>query len=203
MSATDILRDEHRVIDQVVCCLEKLASQSSAQGKLDGESARQAIDFFHAFADQCHHVKEEAHLFPLMETKGFSPQFGPTNVMRAEHDEGRRFLKILASAIDDAAAGKQDAVQRFSSNAFAYAHMLREHIAKEDQRLFPMADEAFTGADQEALLSAFENVEDQQAHAETHAKYLRVADTLAKRFGVPRSIAVTTSPCCHHAAAQH
>jgi hemerythrin-like domain-containing protein len=203
MSPTDILRGEHRVIEQVVACLEKLANQSCTQGKLDGEAARQAIDFFQTFADRCHHVKEESHLFPLMETKGFSPHSGPTSVMRAEHDEGRRFLKILENTIDDAVAGKPEAVQRFATNAHGYARLLREHIDKEDHRLFPMADNALTGTDQQSLLSAFENVEDQQAHAETHAKYLRLADALAKRFGVPRCVPASTSTCCHHAAAQH
>jgi hypothetical protein len=52
-------------------------------------------------------------------------------------------------------------------------------------------------------LRAFENVEDQQAHAETHAKYVGLADALAKRFAVPQCVPSSTSTCCHHAAARH
>ena len=203
MLATEILRGEHRVIEQVVGCLEKLAHQCITEGKLDQQSAHQALDFFQTFADRCHHVKEEAHLFPLLEAKGFPSDCGPTSVMRAEHDQGRRFMQSLADAVDGAAAGKAEAVQQFASNAQAYARLLRDHIAKEDQRLFPMTDQALTGADQEALVAAFESVEDQQAHAETHAKYLRLADELAKRLGVPRSAPAAASVCCHHAATGH
>jgi hemerythrin-like domain-containing protein len=202
MLATDVLRGEHRVIEQVVACLEKLADSCKVQGKLDRTSARQAIDFFQTFADRCHHHKEEAHLFPLLEARGFPPSSGPTSVMRAEHDLGRRLLRDVVNAIDAAAAGEPDAAQRFVGNALAYAHLLREHIAKEDQRLFPMTDEALTGTDQEALMAAFDNVENQEMHAETHAKYLELADDLAKRLGVPRSTSAATTSCCHHAAAR-
>jgi hemerythrin-like domain-containing protein len=200
MLATDVLRGEHRVIEQVVGCLEKLAKLCATQGKLDRDSARQIIDFFQTFADRCHHHKEEAHLFPLLEAKGFPPSSGPTSMMRAEHDPGRRLLKSLVGAMDAAAAGEPDAVQRFVGNALAYARLLRDHIAKEEQRLFPMANEALTDTDQETLLSAFDDMENQEMHVETHAKYLRLADELAKLFGVPRGAPSSAGSCCHHAA---
>src|SRR5262249_47051459 len=104
---------------------------------------------------------------------------------------------------DNAAAGKAEAVQQFASDAQAYARLLRDHIAKEDQRLFPMTDQALTGADQEALVAAFESVEDQQAHAETHVKYLRLADEWAKHIGVARGVTASATACCHHAATNH
>jgi len=55
MYATDAFRSEHRVIEQVLGRLEKIAEQCALDGSLDIHSARQAIDFFQNFADRCHH----------------------------------------------------------------------------------------------------------------------------------------------------
>jgi hemerythrin-like domain-containing protein len=71
MRPTEILSSEHRVIEQVLDCLERIADNCSAQGSLNRESAEAAIDFFRTFADRCHHGKEETYLFPAMEACGF------------------------------------------------------------------------------------------------------------------------------------
>jgi hemerythrin-like domain-containing protein len=106
MLATEILKDEHRVIEQVLNCLERIADVCAAERKLDGRSALHALDFFRSFADGCHHRKEEAHLFPALEAKGFPPKTGPTAVMRAEHTECRQHVQAMASVVEDAAKEK-------------------------------------------------------------------------------------------------
>jgi hemerythrin-like domain-containing protein len=200
MKATDILMSEHRVIEQVLGCLEALARQALADGKLDGASARQALDFFRHFADGCHHGKEERHLFPLMEFRGFPREGGPTGVMLHEHEEGRRHIRAMAEAVESAAAGDGAAVGRFADRVQSYARLLREHIFKEDNRLFPMANHALRGGDQEALLKSFGRVEQQEMGEGTHEKYLRLADELAERCSVPKqSTPVDCCACSHHA----
>lgn len=183
MRPTEILENEHRVIEQVLSCLEKIADQGLAQGKLDEMSARQALDFFQTFADGCHHGKEENHLFPLMEAKGFPRQGGPTGVMLHEHEEGRQHIRAMREAL--AAAGQESALREFARHAHGYVDLLRQHIFKEDQRLFPMANQVFSAEDQARLLDRFAHVENHEMHEGTHEKYLELADELAKRFHVP------------------
>jgi hemerythrin-like domain-containing protein len=192
MHATDVLTGEHRVIQQVLDCLEVLAHQARLTGEVDQDSARQAVDFFRTFADQCHHRKEEEHLFPALEARGLPRQHGPTGVMRAEHDQGRQHLQAMVAALD---AGD---VLSFAGQAAAYVSLLRDHILKEDYRLFPMADHVLTETDQEALLTAFADVEDRELHRGTHQKYLRLANELADRLGVARAreTAAQGQACC-------
>jgi hemerythrin-like domain-containing protein len=201
MKATDILMGEHRVIEQVLGCLEALASQAIEDGRLDGTSARKTLDFFRNFADGCHHGKEERHLFPLLESRGFPREGGPTGVMLHEHEEGRKHVHAMGEAIEGAAAGIREAVFRFTSHARSYARLLREHIIKEDNRLFPMANQALSGRDQDALSKSFGMVEDLEMGEGTHEKYLRLADELSERFHVPRAGAGAHAcgTCGHHA----
>jgi hemerythrin-like domain-containing protein len=200
MKPTDILSDEHRVIEQVLACLERIAADCQAAGRLDGISAEQAVDFFRNFADRCHHGKEEAHLFPAMEAKGFPRDGGPTGVMLHEHDQGRAYVRGMAQAIVGAAAGQREAIARFVENARDYIALLAEHIQKEDHCLFAMADQAFTSDDQARLLDVFHRVEHEEMGAGAHEKYVTLADELAARWGVPVAMKSQAASCGCHAA---
>ena len=187
MNVTDILVNEHRVIEQVLNCLEKIIEQATAAGRLDEEPAREAIDFLRTFADRCHHGKEEAHLFPLMQARGFGGGCGPVAVMLREHELGRLYVGGMDGAIEGASKGDADALQWFVQHGQSYIRLLREHIQKEDHCLFPSANRALKEPDQQQLLAAFEKMEAEERGAGTHEKYLALANRLADRFGVSRA----------------
>ena len=184
MRPTDILMQEHRVIEQVLACLEKMADRCAAGQDLDVPSAEQALDFFRTFADRCHHGKEESILFPLMESRGFSRDQGPTGVMLHEHEEGRRFVRAMADALSRSTLDAGAARHAFIDPARAFVALLREHIHKEDHCLFPMANQALTEPDQQQLVDSFEKVEHEDLGPETHQRYVSLANELAERFGV-------------------
>lgn len=199
MNPTDILKGEHRVIEQVLDCLEQISAECGTQGRLEPEPARDAIHFFRKFADRCHHGKEEAHLFPAMEAKGFPRDGGPTGVMLHEHEAGRGHIRAMDDAIEQAAAGDATAVAQFCEHAVGYVELLREHISKEDHCLFGMADRAFNAEDQAALLAKFEHVEAHDMGEGTHQRFLELANRLADRFHVARAQA----PACHACGCGH
>jgi hemerythrin-like domain-containing protein len=198
MKPSDILSREHRVIEQVLDCLEKMAVQGEDSGQLDEQSIAEALDFFRNFADRCHHGKEEAHFFPAMEAKGFPRASGPTGVMIHEHDLGRHRVAGMSEALAAAQAGDASGPTRFAEHARAFIVLLRGHIEKEDHCLFALANEAFTEIDQQQLLDAFTQVESEVESEEmghgTHEKYLQIADRLADRYGVAK--AHSASPPC-------
>jgi hemerythrin-like domain-containing protein len=201
MKPTEILMAEHRVIEQVLNCLEKMTKKAAAGAPIDRHDAQDAVDFFRMFADKCHHGKEEAQLFPAMEAHGFPREGGPTGVMMKEHDLGRQHVRGIAAAIDGAASGDPKAQSQFVEHASGFLNLLRQHIDKEDHCLFTMADQALSETDQKNLLTAFENVERNEMGAGTHEKYLGIANRLADRYGVPRATESATEHshnCCGH-----
>jgi hemerythrin-like domain-containing protein len=186
MQPTDILMTEHRLIEQVLTCLEKIVQQAEAEKKLEKQSALEAIDFCRSFADGCHHVKEEAHLFPVMQANGFSGGCSPVAVMQREHELGRLYIQGMAAAVESAAEGEPEALKWFIQHGKSYVTLLREHIHKEDTCLFPAANHRLAQPDQQELLVAFEKVEAEEIAMGTQEKYQALANQLADRFGVAR-----------------
>jgi hemerythrin-like domain-containing protein len=148
---TQILSDEHRIIERVLGAVEKLAK--GPVGAL--EPWKKAIEFIRGFADQCHHFKEEKVLFPAMEAHGIPSEGGPIGMMLMEHEEGRSYVRSMLAALSLVEAKNEAAKESLLGNAQAYCRLLREHIQKEDEILFRMADEVISAEEQKKLLAAF------------------------------------------------
>jgi len=145
--ATADLRHEHEVILQALGVLERAADVLAAGQPLSESTLADLIEFLRTFADRCHHGKEEDRLFPAMRAKGVG---GTLAVFLEEHEEGRGYLRTLASGAP--AAERAAAARR-------YVGMLREHIERENEVLFPLADGLFSAEEHGALARAYEEVE--------------------------------------------
>jgi hemerythrin-like domain-containing protein len=64
-------------------------------------------------------------------------------------------------------------------NLAAYVKLLKEHIVKEDNVLFAMAEKALTNHDQTVLAEAFEKTEANEMGEGVHEKYHKIAHELA------------------------
>ena len=180
MKATQILTEEHRVIERVLTALEVAATRVS-----QGEEVRPAFFinsalFIKNFADGCHHKKEEGALFTAMKAAGLSTESGPLFFMLADHEKGRLFTKEMRAAAEKWEAGDQSARGAVVQNALGYVALLRQHISKEDGILFPMADRIIPPEQQEQVAATFERIEQEEIGEGVHEKYLALAEVLEK-----------------------
>jgi len=182
MQPTDILSAEHRVIEQVLDCLERLAAAARGSTGLDRERAGQALEVLRTYADRCHHGKEEDRLFPLMERRGLPRHVGPIAVMLDDHKVGRSLIRQMGDALEDTGP---EAARRFADAASGYVELLRDHIAKEDGVLFPLAESLLDDAARQDLRAEFERFEREDLEPGTVARMRALADGLARHFDVP------------------
>lgn len=173
--ATEMLSDEHRVIERVLDVIEKLTQDSVASSL---ESWKKVLDFARHFADQCHHLKEERILFPAMEEHGIPNDGGPIGMMLIEHEEGRSYVRSMFAALARVEANDEAAQESLLASARAYIRLLREHIQKEDQVLFRIADDVIPVEEQKQLLRAFEEHEVGEMGTGIHEKYLVIVQAL-------------------------
>ena len=92
-----ILTDEHRLIEQVLGSLETFTDRMAGEPETNRQTVCEFAEFFRRFVDECHHGKEEEHLFVRMNAYGFSTDAGPVSAMLSEQGEGREHLTALAT----------------------------------------------------------------------------------------------------------
>ena len=77
----------------------------------------------------------------------------------------------------------------YAQHALAYVDLLRQHINKEDEILFRMAQTMLSQAQDAELIAAFRRAEHDDMGSGTHERMLGIADALADAYGVPRASA--------------
>jgi hemerythrin-like domain-containing protein len=180
MTPTETLKHEHHVILMVLKAAARELSFIDERESVHGATVEQMVDFFRHFADECHHAKEEQHLFPAMVRRGVAQENGPIGVMLHEHELGRGFVRQIAESVSAAAAGDSQAREQLRSALDSYITLLRQHIDKENKVLFPLADSVLTADDQKQLQEAFDRVEAEEIGEGVHEKYHQLAHDLAE-----------------------
>jgi len=135
---TQTLSDEHQIILNVIDAAYKECTEIENGKALNVEFFQETIDFIKNFADKFHHAKEEDILFKAMLENFENMHCNPIPVMLHEHDESRGFVKGMEQGISE------NNTKKILENTKAYCILLQSHIDKEDNVLYPMAEESLT-----------------------------------------------------------
>lgn len=177
--ALEQLQNEHEAIKTMLRVIEAVCEKLEAKGDVNPDDLDQMADFIKIFADTCHHHKEEKILFPKMAERGIPVEGGPLGVMLYEHNLGRDFVRGMNEGI--AKYRNEGDSSHFVGNARGYASLLDGHIDKENDILYPLAENVIAPEEMEALLQEFNRVESEHIgegkHDEYHALLNRLVET--------------------------
>jgi hemerythrin-like domain-containing protein len=179
-TATKNLENDHVYILKLIDVMRSIVQSE----KPDVEHIEKVIIIIRNFADGLHHAKEENHFFPALEEKGFSRDKGPVAMMLFEHNQGRIFVKGISESVELYKKGIEPALDDIYRNMSGYAELLTNHIAKENNVLFRLADNILTETEQNNLLYKFEGIERKQAAGENINDYVAQIKDLASHYKV-------------------
>lgn len=152
--ATKNLEDDHIYILRLIDVLETMTKHPAPEIA----DLEEAVELIKNYADGLHHAKEENLLFPLMAERGFSITQGPVAVMLHEHTLGREYVRGMSENIQLLKDGDLSALNLVTANILGYSELLQNHIYKENNILFSMADSALSESDHHSLNQQFENL---------------------------------------------
>ena len=167
MQSVERLKAEHDLIERGLSLLDKAVARLEAGQPLPEGFPQWAPRFFQQFADQCHHAKEEDVFFPVLKQRGIPEQGGPIGVMLHEHGLGRDCVARMRGASQ---AQPFDA-RRFAEAARQYVPLLRQHIFKENNVLFRMAERVMSEADDADVTGRFSQVEQERGLTGWHENF--------------------------------
>lgn len=219
-----LLTHEHHYILKVVHGLSAIDEALVRGQPPDLARLRGVVAFMREFADQCHHAKEEAILFPAMEAKGVPHDGCPLEGLLREHrgkpwmactpirrskrliggghrghgprcaelkkgrsalfqhsDRRRERVGALAAAIEAVDQGDPAGTAALREAIAGTQQLYPNHIWKEDQMVFPMAERLFSAEELAALHARFEQAEVELG--QDHDRYVAFADGMAALLG--------------------
>lgn len=117
---------------EILKSLDGLAE--AVKGDVSNDAVQKFLDFTRDFAEP-HHHKEEKVLFPKLEQKGIPNEGGPIGMMLLEHKAKRGYVENLQKAL---LSGDETKIKE---NALAIINLMRDHIYKEDNILYPCVED--------------------------------------------------------------
>jgi hemerythrin-like domain-containing protein len=147
--ATADLRREHEWISRALVVLERLGRRLAARRPVEETTLKDLVALLRRLADQCHHGKEEGHLYPSMREKGL-PADGRLRAVLSAHSESRDYLGTLS--------GVPSPAERAAA-ALLYVKVTREHLETENREVLPVADRIFGPAEQAELARCYREME--------------------------------------------
>jgi hemerythrin-like domain-containing protein len=187
-AAITIIKDEHRAFAAVLQALSWLAAEIGA-GRMapDFRLLDAILHYVKAFPDKLHHPKEDAFIYARLRAR--RPEAAALiNELEAEHVAGRRLIAALAAAIERYRGNAAQGFPAFESAAHAYIDFHWAHMRREEDVALPLAREALTPEDWQAIDAAFESNDDplvgHAAGREVHELFRRIVALAPPPIGV-------------------
>jgi hemerythrin-like domain-containing protein len=153
MEFSEVLIKEHASIRRALNVLQEMMRNAELDPSINIHDVNALLIFLHYFADIYHQGKEESILFPILRR---SQRFIRGDFAReelagllAEHSEERWLIEKAQLALFSKEPSE------FIENARTLAQVLSEHALKEEQELFPMAEETLTQPEAEEVSRRF------------------------------------------------
>jgi hemerythrin-like domain-containing protein len=173
-NVTQVMVDEHKLILRMIALVEHNTTLLEAGKFRNWQFYLDAVDFIRNFADRFHHAKEEDVLFSELVKNGMPEKQSPIEAMHMEHDQGREHVRAMEDAAQKALNGEAGQTAILIEHARGYAALLRGHIEKENDILYPLAERILPEGVRDDMLAAYA-----AAEAKTHGlkeKYQKLVE---------------------------
>ena len=136
--STESLQKDHKLIEKVLQALDATIKLLKEGKQIPEQILLNTIDFTQNFTDICHHGKEEEALFPALEKAGLPTNMGPIHIMLIDHKRTKEIAGHIGAASKKYLEnGDSDYLIEVLE---LYVQHVNEHLWKENNRLFMMAD---------------------------------------------------------------
>ena len=158
-NVTQVMVDEHKLILRMISLVEHNTALLEKGKFRNWQFYLDAVDFIRNYADHFHHAKEEDVLFVELIKNGMPEKQSPIEAMHMEHDQGRAHVRAIEEAAQKALDGEAGQATIIAEHAKGYAQLLRGHIEKEDDILYPLAERVLPEDVRNDMLTAYKVAE--------------------------------------------
>ncbi|MCW8997371.1 MAG: hemerythrin domain-containing protein, partial [Kangiellaceae bacterium] len=145
---------EHQLIKTILRLTRELVANAyQISDEQLYKTSGELVKFVEEFVDDYHHSKEENILFAELSEPGVLQHCNPIGQMLYEHETGREHLNGIKSAIT------KKCIEALKISLIGYCDLLEQHIFKEDNILYPMAENNLTGERKQAIQLAYRQLE--------------------------------------------
>jgi len=160
MKPTEDLMIEHNSIKSMLKIMSKISESIKAKNVFYTIDVEKIIDFLYVYIDQCHRVKEEKFFYPSFKSGNLPVDIDPEELMN-EHALGNVYLKEIICSVENCKMGNIFSCEKIADCMINYVRFIQNHILKEENTYFSLADKVLSEEKQNELCEQFKTIDDE------------------------------------------
>lgn len=173
-----ILLKEHENVLLGLDILEAMIGRICDNENIDSGDVYDMIQFLNTYVDSYHHDKEERLYYPVLTRATMPVRDGAMKQIMKEHALSRRYFSDLQEAAQDPTP-RTDVIV---AAATVYIDLMRRHIERENNMLFPLGDQAIPKKEQLVLSQQFVDYEQNEMNISTKEMMYLMLSTFEEKY---------------------
>ena len=180
MKPTEELIYEHNAIKLTLNVMSNISRSIKDKKVFYTNDVEKIVDFLTVYVDKCHRTKEEEVFYPaLLLSKLPVVNIG---LIINEHAIGEGYLDEISCCVENCKIGSTFSGERIADCMANYVQLIQEHIQKEENDYFPMANKALSGEAQKEISKQFKLINDEFVGLDIHTRYDELLKSMENKY---------------------
>jgi len=159
MTPTENLIKEHEEINELLDIMSKIALKIKSKDVFYPNDVEEIIDYLIIIIENSHHGKEDDVFYPELISSGIPKETAPLSIINYEHTLANRYLKDISSCVVNCKIGNDFSGELLADSLTNYVVVIKNHIQREEEIIFPIANEVLSSEKQNEISQRFEDIE--------------------------------------------
>jgi len=181
MKPTEDLMYEHRSIKLMLKIMSLISKSIKSKNVFYTNDVERIVDFLNVYVDKCHQTKEEKYFYPALLIYKNQDQFDTTELLN-EHTIGKGYLKEISCCVENCKIGSTFSCERIADCMTNFVDLLQNHIQKEENVYFPLADKLLSEQKQIEISGQFQTVENEFLNIVNHKRFVELLNEMTCKY---------------------
>jgi len=159
MTPTENLINEHKKINELLDIMSKIALKIKSKDVFYPNDVEEVVKYLINIIENSHHGKEDDVFYPELISSGIPKETAPLSIINYEHLISVNYLKDISSCVVNCKIGNDFSGELLADSLTNYVIAIKNHIQREEEIVFPIANEVFSIEKQNDILQRFEIIE--------------------------------------------
>jgi hemerythrin-like domain-containing protein len=182
MKPTEDLKYEHKAITLMLNVLSNISDSLKDKKVFYTRDVEKIVDFLSIYGDKCHRNKEESVFYPALLMTEYSNDKMPVSLIINEHSIGKGYLDEIICCVENCKIGSTFSCERIADCIANYVQLIQNHIKKEENDYFPMANKALSEEAQNEISKQFRLINDEFIGMDIHTRYDELLKSMESKY---------------------
>ena len=182
MTPTENLIKEHKKINELLDIMSKIALKIKLNDVFYPNDVEEIVNYLLIIIENSHHGKEDDVFYPELISSGIAKDTAPLSIINYEHTISKSYLKDISSCVVNCKIGNDFSGELLADSLTNYVVVIKNHIQREEEVIFPIANEVLSAEKQYEISQRFEDIEQKYFSKSLNDQYTTLLNKLKIKY---------------------